>query len=209
MGQIFGYFIFFAIIYYPFVKPLTLLNKGDKIIQQFPDNSKIYRQKKISIIITIYHFLISLLIIVFTTIKTFQTENNNYSDELFFAVIRYYAVLLTISICLAITLFHLINKRNNTQNILKLSYIIPIHCLIGVIFSLYFWRNLISNLDQKFLNLIPLVLILFELFYILSTYRFQKQTGLKWPKRNKNSEWLNKLEKNENLNKGTGEEGNN
>lgn len=60
MGQLFGFLIIAALIYYPFIKPLTLLEKGDKIIQRVPNERKLAKQKITSIIITIYHLALSL-----------------------------------------------------------------------------------------------------------------------------------------------------
>lgn len=186
IGQLLAFLIIAALIYYPIVKPLTLLEKGDKIIQRLPNERKLAKQKITSIIITIYHLALSLFILIFAIVKTYNTNKilggNFFSGSDFSGMLLIFSIIIIITICFGVTLFYLLNKKNNTQNLLKLGYIIPVHCVIGIFFSFFLWGHLFFNLDQKLISILPLSMLIFELIYFISIYRFQRQTGVIWPK---------------------------
>lgn len=174
MGQILGFLIIFAIIYFPFIKPLTVLSKGDIVIRTPLDETKLSKQKLFSIVITAYHFLLSLFTLILGIVKT-----SKLSTGYDFLVIGILGVVTT---CFGVALFYLINKKDNTENLLKLGFILPIHCMIGIVCSFLLGGHLYFNLGQKILGVFIFGMLLAEVFYIIHVYRFQKKSGIIWEK---------------------------
>ena len=182
MGQILGFLVIFAIIYFPFIKPLTVLNRGDIVLRRSPTESKLANQKTFSIAITLYHLALSLFAFIFGIIRTSQISKDlgdSFVTGYDFLVI---AILGTIAICFTVTLYYLIKKKDNTENLLKLGFILPIHCIIGILCSFLLGGHLFFNLNQKLIGILLFFMLLVEIIYIINVYRFQKQAGVVWEK---------------------------
>jgi len=182
IGQILGFLIISSIIYFPFIRPLTRLNKGNIILKGPFSENNLAKHKGFSVLITLYHLALSLFTFIFSIIGTYQTfknldESNNYGY--YYLVI---AILGTVVFCIGITLFYLLNKKNNSENILKLSFILPVHSLVFIFWSFFLGGHLFYNQNQKLYGGIMLSMILVEIIYLITLYKFQKQIGVTWKK---------------------------
>ena len=184
MGQLLGFAILFAIIYaiiyYPFVKPLIILSKGEIVFRNTPIEKQITDQKIFSIVITAYHLILSLIVLIIGVIN-FPTKNNYLEDS---STIGYtfliMAIFLIIVICFGVTLYYLIIKEKNKENIAKLGFIIPNHSIIGIFCSFLLGGHLYFNLNQKSLGVLMFLMLFIEVIYIITTFKFQKKTGVNW-----------------------------
>lgn len=190
LGQIAGFLIILAIIYYPFIKPLTLLKKGDIVIRKPLNENAIGKLKIFSISITLYHLLLSLFVFIFSIIRTINLSNVLGEEYITGYTFLGIGILGTILGCFVATLAYLVTGKDTKENLLKLGFIIPVHCIIGIASSFMLGGYLFFNENQKIFGLLIFSMIVVEIIYIIRVGIFKKQTGLIWETPKKISENL-------------------
>lgn len=203
-GQLLGFLVMAALIYYPFLNPLFKINNKQYVLNYKKDVSNPARFKFLMTFLAMYHFLLAIIQFGFSIYSLFTDQN---AFETFGVPIDYKSHLLIIVaygiilFCLGKILVYLEDEKP-TENIkLKLAFILPYHSLIGIFISFIIWGIFFFNYNQKVISFIFIAMALVEIYYVIANYVFIKSNEISWkklPKINSSNDYITTQVRNKN-----------